>query len=169
MLKKLFALPTDSIIHEASDGDGAKEFLRARTLGDQWSVSEYRARLADCLTHQSEIDAACWFADTMGISREGLFGESTESILQACLLTRIARRAKGGLPGSGGLLSAQELKDFLKAFRRAKKKSPLKKDLLDDVPDAHREVILRQLKKMAARDLPRIIDMKVAFNDLLRE
>ena len=163
MLKKLFALPIDSSIQDAPEPDGVKEFLRVRTVADQWSVDHYRARLAERSAHQAEIDAALWFADAMELPREALTGESAESILDACLLTRIAGRDEGGL------LDARELKAFLTAFRRAKKKSPVRKTLLDDVPDQHRAVIERHLKRMVAKDLPHIIDMKVAFNDLVRE
>jgi hypothetical protein len=163
MLKALFAMPTDTVIHEPLEADGVREFLRARSLGDVWSVAEYRARLAERRACQAEIDAALWFAGEMGLDHEALMGESAESILDACLLTRIAGRA------DDGLLDAAELKAFLKAFRRAKKKSPVKATLLDDVPEEHREVVERHLKRIVAKDLPRIIDMKVAFNDLVRE
>lgn len=163
MLKKLFAMPTDTLIQDPPEPEGVKEFLRARTLGDQWTVEQYRARLAERAACQAEIEAALWFADVMELPAETLGGESAESILDACLLTRIAGRTEGGL------LDARELKAFLTAFRRAKKKSPVRKDLIDDVPDQHRAVIERHLKKMVAKDLPRIIDMKVAFNDLVRE
>ncbi len=163
MLKALFAMPTDSTIQDPDDSDDVKEVLRSRTLGDQWSVATYRACLAERRACQDEIDAALWFAGAMALPREALLGESAGSILHACLLTRIAGRSEGGL------LNAQELKDFLKAFRRAKKKTPVNASLLDDVPDAHREVIERHLKSMMSKDLPRILDMKVAFNDLVRE
>ncbi len=163
MLKTLFAMPTDTVIHEPLEADGVREFLRARTLGDTWSVAEYRARLAERRACQAEIDAALWFAVEMGLDHDALMGESAESILDACLLTRIAGRA------DDGLLDAAELKAFLKAFRRAKKKSPVKASLLDDVPEEHREVLERHLQRIVAKDLPRITDMKVAFNDLVRE
>ena len=163
MLKTLFAMPTDTVIHEPLEADGVREFLRARTLGDTWSVAEYRARLAERRACQAEIDAALWFAVEMGLDHDALMGESAESILDACLLTRIAGRA------DEGLLDAAELKAFLKAFRRAKKKSPVKASLLDDVPEEHREVLERHLQRIVAKDLPRITDMKVAFNDLVRE
>ena len=100
-------------------------------------------------------------------------------MIDAGLITRIARSRASHLAGvttgvtagvtAGGLLSAQELKDFLTAMRRAKKKAPVPKALLDDVPDAHRDVIEARLKKITAKDLPRIINMKVPFNDLVRE
>ena len=163
MLKKLYAMPTDSIIHEPLEADGVKEFLRARTLTDQWSVGDYRARLAECLTHQAEIDAACWFADVMELSPDTLFGESADNILHACLLTRIAGKDQGGL------LTAAELKKFLTAFRRAKKKQPVKPGIIDDVPEQHRALIEQHLARMIKREMPRIIDMKVPFNDLLRD
>ena len=66
-------------------------------------------------------------------------------------------------------LSAPELKKFLTAFRRAKKKQPVRKDLIDDVPEQHRAVVERHLAYLIKHDLPRIIDMKVPFNDLLRD
>ena len=163
MLKALFAMPTDTVIHEPLEADGVREFLRARTLGDVWSVAEYRARLAERRACQAEIDAALWFAGEMGLDHDALMGESAESILDACLLTRIAGRA------DDGLLDAAELKAFLKALRRVKKKAPVKASLLDDVPEEHREVIERHLQRIVAKDLPRITDMKVAFNDLVRE
>ncbi len=167
MLKSLFAMPTDSTIPEPSEPDDVREFLRARTLADQWSVAEYRARLAERQAFLKEIEAALWFADMMELPREALLGESAESILDACLLTRIAGRSEGGL------LNADELKAFLKALRRTKKKSAvasaLLDTLLDDVPDAHREAAGRHLKRIVAKDLARIADTKVAFNDLVRE
>ena len=163
MLKALYAMPTDSIIHDPPEGDGTKEFLRARSLADPWSVAEYRARLAECQRHQAEIDAAIWFADTLELAPEALLGESAEGILHAALLTRIAGKT------TPGVLSAEELKDFLKAFRRAKKKKPVRSDLIEDVPEAFLPVVERHLKRIVTRDLKRIIDMKVPFNDLLRE
>jgi hypothetical protein len=163
MLKRYFAMPSDSTILDADEADDVREFLRVRTLGDPWSVATYRARHAERLAHKIEIDAALWFADVMEVPREALAGESAENILEACLFTRIAGRT------DGGLLSAQELKDFIKAFRKAKKKKPVRPDLLEDVPDEHRAVVERHLAKMIAKDLPRIIDMKVSFNDLVRE
>jgi hypothetical protein len=163
MLKRYFAMPSDSTILDADEADDVREFLRVRTLGDPWSVATYRARHAERLAHKIEIDAALWFADVMEVPREALAGESAENILEACLFTRIAGRT------DGGLLSAQELKEFIKAFRKAKKKKPVRPDLLEDVPDEHRAVVERHLAKMIAKDLPRIIDMKVSFNDLVRE
>lgn len=163
MLKILFAMPTDSTIHEPADANDVREFLRLRTLGDQWSAAEYRARLAERRARRDEVEAALWFADVMELPREGLFGESAESVLHACLLTRIAGRVEGGL------LTAQELKAFLKNYRRAKKKPALSESLLDDVPDAHRQAAAKHLKRIAAKDLPRIADTKIPFNDLVRD
>ncbi len=163
MLKALFALPSDSTIDDPPEPEGVKEFLRARSLADPWSVAEYRARLAERKMHQAEIDAAYWFADVAGLEPESLMGESAESVIDACLLTRIAGKHEGGL------LSAEELKKFLKAMRAAKKKAPIAKTLLDDVPETLLEVVEKRLKKIRTKDLPRIADMKVAFGDLVRE
>lgn len=163
MLKTLHAMPTDSTIHEPAEPHDVREFLRARTLGEQWSVAEYRARLAERQTCQDEIEAALWFADAMGLSREALVGNSAESVLDACLLTRIAGRLVGGL------LGAQEIKDFFKSVRRAKKRRPIPAHLLEDVPEAHRPVTEKHLKRIVAKDLSRIADTRIAFNDLVRE
>ncbi len=163
MLKALFALPSDSTIDDPPEPEGVKEFLRARSLSDPWSVAEYRARLAERRLHQAEIDAAYWFADVMGLEPEALMGESAESVIDACLLSRIA-----GKSGTG-LLSAEEIKKFLKAVRAAKKKPAVSKTLLDDVPQTLFEVVEKRLKKIRTKDLPRIADMKVAFSDLVRE
>ena len=163
MLKALYAMPTDSTIHEPAESHDVREFLRVRTLGEQWSVAEYRARLAERQTCHDEIEAALWFADVMELPRESLFGESAESILDACLLARVAGKFEGGL------LSATELKEFFKKLRRSKKRPTLGEALLEDVPDAHRPVAERHLARIAAKDLPRIADTKIAFNDLVRE
>jgi hypothetical protein len=163
MLKALYAMPTDSTIHEPAEPHDVREFLRVRTLGEQWSVAEYRARLAERQACQDEIEAALWLADAMELSRESLFGESAESILDACLLARVAGRYEGGL------LSAQELKDFFKVLRRSKKKPPVSEAVMEDVPDAHRTVVERHLRRIVAKDLPRIADTKTPFNDLVRE
>lgn len=163
LLKTLFAMPTDSTIHEPADDHDVREFLRARTLGEQWSVAEYRANLAERSLCLEEIQAALWFADVMELPREALFGEHAENILDACLLTRVAGRFEGGL------LSALELKEFLRKVRRAKKKRALDEALLEDMPDALRTVGERHLKRIVTRDLPRIADMKIAFDDLVRE
>jgi hypothetical protein len=163
MLKRLYAMPTDSTILDADEANDVREFLRARTLPDQWSVATWRARHAERLVHQREIEAALWFADEMGLAREALAGESAETVINACLLTRIAGREESGL------LDAEELKKFLKAARRAKKKSPIPQDLLDDVPEQHIEIALRHVKKIATKDFPRIVDPKVPFADLVRD
>lgn len=167
MLKALFALPADSTIDDPPDPEGVKEFLRARSLGDPWSVTEYRARLAGRRLHQAEIDAAYWFADVMGLEPEALMGESAESVIDACLLTRIAGRDEKKT--KVGLLSAEEIKKFLKAIRAARKKPPIPKTVLDDVPGTLLEVVEKRLKKIRTKDLPRIADTKVAFGDLVRE
>ena len=167
MLKALFAMPTDSTIPEPSEPDDVREFLRVRTLADQWSVADYRARLAERQAFVQEIEAAIWFADVMELTREALFGESAESVLDACLFTRLAGRYEGGL------LSADELKAFLKSLRRAKKKrapgDASLKALLEDVPEVHREVASRHLKRIVSKDLTRISDTKISFNELVRE
>ncbi len=163
MLKTLFAMPTDSTIHEPADDQDVREFLRARSLGEQWSVAEYRANLAERRVCEEEIQAALWFADVMELPREALFGEHAESILDACLLSRVAGRFEGGL------LSADELKEFLRKVRRAKRKPAVDQSLLDDMPEALRFVGERHLKRILTKDLSHIADMKVAFNDLVRE
>lgn len=163
MLKTLHAMPTDSTIHEPAEPHDVREFLRARTLGEQWSVAEYRARFAERQICQDEIEAALWFADAMELSREALVGNSAESVLDACLLTRIAGRLEGGL------LGAQEIKDFFKSVRRTKKKPRLPEGVLDEVPEAHRAVAERHVERIVAKDLPRIADTRIAFNDLVRE
>lgn len=166
MLKALFAMPTDSTIPEPSEPDDVKEFLRVRTLADPWSVAEYRARLAERQAFLEEIEAALWFADVMELPRDALIGEAAESILDACLLTRIAGRYEGGLLGAEGL------KTFLKAFRRKKKASlgsAALEAVLADVPDTYREVAARHLKRIVAKDLARIADPKVTLNDLVRD
>ena len=71
MLKKLFAMPTDTLIQDPPEPEGVKEFLRARTLGDQWTVEQYRARLAERAACQAEIEAALWFADVMELPVDG--------------------------------------------------------------------------------------------------
>lgn len=163
MLKALFALPSDSTIDDPPEPEGVKEFLRARSLSDPWSVAEYRARLDQRRMHQNEIDAAYWFADVMGLEPEALMGESAESVVDACLLTRIAGKS------GNGLLSAEEIKKFLKAIRTAKRKPSIPKTVLDDVPETLLEVVEKRLKKIRTKDLPRVADMKVAFGDLVRE
>lgn len=164
LLKGLYAMPTDSTILEPADGDGEREFLRARTLGPgQWSVAEFRARLAERRAHLAEIEAALWFADTLEVPREALWGESAESILNVCLITRIAGRREPGL------LSAEELKSFLRKLRRAKKKPPIRKALFEDVPEEYRAPVERQLKRVVGRDFARILDPEVAFADLVRD
>ncbi len=163
MLKALFAMPTDTTIPDPLDVEDVKEFLRDRSLEDPWTVTEYRARLAERRACQDEIDAALWFADLMLIPREALINESSESVLHACLLTRIAGRTEGSL------LSADELKDFLKTFRKSKKKVEISPILLDDAPASLRPLIERHLAVMADKDLPRIRDAKIPFNDLVRE
>jgi hypothetical protein len=163
LLKALFAMPTDSTIHEPADDHDVREFLRVRTLGDQWSVAEFRVRLAERRACAEEIEAALWFADVMELPREALFGEHAESILDACLLTRVAGRMEGGL------LSAHELKEFIRKYRRVRNKPAVSEELLEDMPDPHRAVGERHLKRIVSRDLPRIADMKIAFDDLVRE
>ena len=163
MLKALFAMPVDSTIPDPADSDDVKPFLRERTLGETWSVAEYRARLAERRAFKDRIDAALWFADVMQIPQDALINESSASVLHACLLTRIAGRAEGSL------LSSEELKTFLKSYRRSTSKTALSPTLIDDVPDAHRVVIARHLSIMVSRDLPRIKDKKITFNDLVRE
>ena len=163
MLKALYAMPTDSTIHEPADIHDVREFLRARTLAEQWSVAEYRANLGERRACQDEVDAALWFADVTELPRDALFGESAESVIDACLLTRIAGRAEGGL------LNARELKDFFKTRRRAKKKRAPGAALLEDVPELHRAVAERHLKRIVTKDLPRIADTKVALDDLVRD
>lgn len=167
MLKSLFAMPTDSTIPEPSEPDDVKEFLRQRTLSEPWSVAEYRARHAERLAFLEEIEAALWFADVMELPREALYGESAESILDACLITRVAGRLEGGL------LSGDELKAFFKSLRRSKKKAAPGNDelalLLEDVPETHQKVAARHLKRIVTKDLARIADTKVPFNDLVRD
>ncbi len=167
MLKALFAMPTDSAIPEPSEPDDVREFLRLRTLAEPWSVAEYRARLAERQVFVEEIQAALWFADVMEIAREALYGESAESVLDACLLTRMAGRFEGAL------LSAAELKAFLKSVRRSKKKAKPSRDALEelvlDVPDEHLKATARHLTRLVTKDLARIADAKVPFNDLVRE
>ena len=164
MLKSLFAMPTDTTIPDPADFEDVKDFLRERSLEETWSVAEYHARLAERQAFQNEIQAALWFADVMLIPQATLINESSESVLHACLLTRIAGRL------DGSLLSADELKDFLKAFRRSRSKLAIDESrLLDDVPGVHRVIIARHLASMVAKDLPRIKDAKVPFNNLVRE
>jgi hypothetical protein len=167
MLKTLFAMPTDSTIPEPAEPDDVREFLRTRTLADQWSVAEYRARHAERHAFLQEIEAALWFAEVMEIPRDALYGESAESVLDACLLTRIAGRYEGAL------LTGDELKTFFKSLRRAKKKPTMSGEmqevLLEDVPENHRDAAARHLKRILSKDLARIADTKVPFNDLVRE
>ena len=163
LLKGLYAMPTDTTIHEAAEPADVKEFLRLRTLGDQWRVTEFRARLAERQACLKEIEAALWFADVMELPREALVGESAESILDACLLTRIAGRHEGGL------LGAQALKDFLKSWRRLKRKPVVGEPQLEDVPEEHLEVAARHLRRIMAKDLPRIADIKVPLDELVRD
>jgi len=163
MLKALYAMPTDTTVHEPLEGDGEKEFLRARSQSDPWSVATYRERFAEREACRVEVEAALWIAGSMALATESLMGETAENILRACLLTRIAGRTQSGL------LNADELKAFLKAQRRAKKPPALHESLLEDVPDAHLDVIGRQLQKLLKKDLPRIRDPKVVLGDLVRE
>ena len=163
MLKDVHAMPVDSTILDEVDAHEVKEFLRLRTLAEPWTVAEYRARRAERQAHVDEINAALWFAGSLGLERDALGGESADSVLDACLLTRIAGRL------DGGLLDARQLKAFLKAVRKAKKKPVIRKTLLEDVPDEHRAMVERRLKKVVSRDLKRMVDPAVPFDDLVRE
>ena len=162
MLKALYAMPVDTTIHDPADSEGEREFLRLRTLTEPWSVAEYRARLAERRACAVEIEAALWFAGEMALAPDSLVGETAENILHACLLTRLAGRQEPGL------LAAAELKAFLMGQRRSKKKLPAQAALLELVPEVHREVIARHLKRIMAKDMPRIRDIKVTLNDLVR-
>jgi len=162
LLKSLYAMPTDTTIHEPPDNEGEREFLRLRSLAEPWGVAEYRARFAERHACQVEIEAALWFAGEMSLAPESLVGDTAENVLHACLLTRIAGRE------AAGLLTATELKAFLMTQRRSKKRLPTQDALLELVPEAHREVVARHLKRIITKDLPRIRDMRVALNDLVR-
>lgn len=163
MLKALFAMPTDTTIPDPTELEDSREFLRERSLEQPWTVADYRARLAERRAFEAEIEAALWFADLMRIEMDALINESSESVLHACLLTRMA----GGR--EGGLLSAEALKAFLKACRQSKKMPAFDAALLEDVPAVHQAVVGRHMKLMIEKDLPRIKNPKVAFNDLVRE
>ena len=163
MLKNLHAMPGDTIIDEPDGSDDVREFLRQRTLTDQWSVAEYRERLSERRTCKAQIDAALWLSDSMDLPRTVLTGETAESVLHACLMTRIANRE------NPGLLSATELKAFLKSWRRARKKRALRAEIVEDMPEGLRAVAESHLARIVAKDLPHIADTKVALDDLVRE
>ena len=163
MLKRLFAMPTEATILEPPSPEGERDFLRARTGNDRWSVAQYRAELAERSAHQARIDAALWLADTLEVPRDALWGEAADTIIAACLLTRIAGRTEPGL------LTAAEIKAFLTRVRKAKKKPVMRKALIEDVPDEYRTVVEQAMKRISSRDLARIVDPKVPMADLVRE
>ena len=164
MLKRLFALPASPTVDEPPDEAEIKEFLRARTdASGRWSVAIYRSELAQRQGFQAEISAALWFADELDLPQEALIGEAADHLLHAGLFTRLAGRI------GEGLLNAAELKAFLKKIRSAKRKLRVNPALLDDVPEQHRDVCDRHLKRIVAQDLVRIADPKTPLDDLVRE
>ena len=93
--------------------------------------------------------------------------EDSREFLRERSLEQPWTRMAGGR--EGGLLSAEALKAFLKACRQSKKMPAFDAALLEDVPAVHRAVVGRHMKLMIEKDLPRIKNPKVAFNDLVRE
>jgi hypothetical protein len=162
LLKSLWAMPEDEsygILVRQSQ----KEFLADWSLR---SLADYRQARALREGHQVVISAALWFAEKLGMSASGVSTVSVESIIRTAMLVYLSATTPASIPNSAGLIG------MFGAIRQkgipAKGRKRLQ-EILRALPSASLAVAQRELKKVEAEDLPRILDASLPMNRLIQE
>ncbi|NMM27987.1 MAG: hypothetical protein HHJ12_12050 [Glaciimonas sp.] len=164
MLKKLFALPEDTIISSRKSAQ-VKEFL------EKWSRltpiayrKEHRKRIAA----QAEIAAAVWLAEQSGMPADALEDESAELVIRTAILLRLSasknQRAADSMP------NAFEFAQLIDTLRikgiKAEARTPAHV-MRNDMPEEYQRIVERIRKKIIKTDIPEILDPTTNLAELL--
>ncbi len=161
MLKKLHAMP-ESTVYGDIKGHSLKDFQNERTLAKPFSLGAYRKELKRRQDIAAIMAAALWFADDMGVARSSLDFIAVESVIRTAILVRFA--------GDEQCASRSQFARLVETVRSkvlAGGKMRIPKTVLDDVPDAYREIADGIRREMEKHDAPLMLDATMALDGLL--
>lgn len=162
MLKRLWAMPEDSS-HGLLTQQSQKEFLAVWSLR---TLAAYRELFAQRRNNQVTISAALWFAEQFGVRPEEISTVAAESVIRSALLVRLTGSKFKSMPGVGEFAG---MLDRLRKKGRPVRRAAALDALPPELPEPCREPVARELQKLLAEDLPRIVDPSLPFGKLLRE
>ena len=162
MLKRLWAMPEDGS-YGVLARQSQKQFL------DDWSLrtlAEYRQALAQRQTHQLAIAAGLWFAENLGMAAADVSTVAVESVIRTAMLVYLSATTPAAVPNAAGLIA------IFDAIR--KKGVPAKgrkrlQEIFKVVPEPYRAVARRELQRVEAEDLPKVLDASQPMNQLIRD
>ena len=162
MLKSLLAM-ADSTHFGLSEGEDFHDD-QIPLLGKwtQKTLTEYRSELAYRLEIKQKMDAAFWFAQSLGMPRKELKAACTEAsvdceaIIRTCLLMQAAGLSR--IPTWAQFEAAVLL---LRKKSTAAKASSIKLTLPKDLPVAFKALATTLLKAIVHDDIPKILDASV--------
>jgi hypothetical protein len=159
MLKALHGLP-DSTVFGDTKGQGLKEFQDERTLAKPFSLHAYRKERKAREESAAVLAAALWFADDMGVERASLDFSGAETVIRTALLVRVG--AAEEFPDRVGFA---KLVAAVRGDSAAGGKLKFPRQLLDDVPAEHRDVVGKVRREIEKQDA--LADAGVALDALL--
>jgi len=159
LLKKLHALPESTMF----DGgvQHLKDFQDERTLTKPMTYAVYRKEWERRQANASNMAAARWFAQEMGVPMAALETVDAEAVLRTALLNR--------LEGSRSWPNLQEFAQRVTVLRGrlscgATKSFKFPKALLVDVPLQHQNIAAAVGRGIAAQDAPYLANSLMALD-----
>lgn len=160
LLKKLHAMPESAVFDGGVKGQTLKDFQDERTLAKPLTHAAYRKELARRNANTAQQAAARWFAQDMAVPVSALDSIGADAVIRTGLLRRLGTADDCPNRQEFALL-IQKLRDV--GVATGKLKFP--KSLLDDVPDAHREIASGIRREIEKHDAPLLIDATLALDE----
>ncbi len=160
LLKKLHAMPESAVFDGGVKGQTLKDFQDERTLAKPLTHAAYRKELARRGANTAQQAAARWFAQDMAVPVSALDSIGADAVIRTGLLRRL-----GTADGCPTRQEFAHLIQKLRAVAVATGKLKFPKSLLDDVPDAHREIASGIRREIEKHDAPLLIDATLALDE----
>ena len=160
LLKKLHGMPESAVFDGGVKGQTLKDFQDERTLAKPLTHAAYRKELARRGANTAQQAAARWFAQDMAVPVSALDSIGADAVIRTGLLRRL-----GTADGCPTRQEFAHLIQKLRAVAVATGKLKFPKSLLDDVPDAHREIASGIRREIEKHDAPLLIDATLALDE----
>ncbi|MBC7575675.1 MAG: hypothetical protein H7244_15240 [Herminiimonas sp.] len=160
LLKKLHAMPESAVFDGGVKGQTLKDFQDERTLAKPLTHAAYHKELARRGANTAQQAAARWFAQDMAVPVSALDSIGADAVIRTGLLRRL-----GTADGCPNRQEFAHLIQKLRAVAVATGKLKFPKSLLDDVPDAHREIASGIRREIEKHDAPLLFDAMLALDE----
>ncbi|MET3118079.1 hypothetical protein AAKU64_002305 [Undibacterium sp. GrIS 1.8] len=162
LLKALFVMPEYALLGREEKGR-VEDFLEVWSRKD--NDVDYLNTLEQRKTNATEIAAAFWFGEQLGLSRAALQehdADATSVVRTAMLLRMLGKKEES-------LVNQVEFAKLIDAVRKKGKISKRTKDIFEPIPTEYQAIADRIQQEISDHDLPKILSASLALDAVVFE